>query len=102
MSAATITDRSVETSGEGNRLTEILEERLSHPATSPDFDLKKGVNEVLADVGLTSDDCGGGLSFRGLERRAHVRRSGSVYRGNAAWNLSGNDGPDRNVADSRL
>src|SRR4029077_5129797 len=41
-------------------------------------------------------------SDRGLDRRAHVHCSGSVYRGNAAWNLSGNDGPDRNVADSRL
>src|SRR6516162_5191414 len=67
MSAATITDRSVETSGEGNRLTETLEERLSHPATSPDFDLKNGVNEVLADVGLTIDDCGGELSFYGSD-----------------------------------
>jgi crotonobetainyl-CoA:carnitine CoA-transferase CaiB-like acyl-CoA transferase len=67
MSTATITDRSVETSGESNRLTETLEERLSHPATSPDFDLKKGVNEVLADVGMTSDDCGGELSFYGSD-----------------------------------
>jgi hypothetical protein len=40
---------------------------LSHPATSPDFDLKKGVNEVLADVGMTSDDCGGELSFYGSD-----------------------------------
>src|ERR1700758_2055558 len=67
MSSAGITDRSVETSGESNRLTETLEERLSHPATSPDFDLKKGVNEVLADVGMTSDDCGGELSFYGSD-----------------------------------
>ena len=51
MSTATITDRSVETSDESNRLTEALEEKLSHPATSPDFDLHEGVNEVLADVG---------------------------------------------------
>ena len=58
---------SVETSGESNRLTETLEERLSHPATSPDFDLKKGVNEVLADVGMTIDDCGGELSFYGSD-----------------------------------
>src|SRR5262249_34507142 len=65
MSTATITDRSVETSGESNRLTETLEERLSHPETSPDFDLKKGVNEVLADVGMTIDDCGGEISFYG-------------------------------------
>src|ERR1700751_6374468 len=67
MSASTITDASVETHGESNRLTETLEEKLSHPATSPDFDLKKGVNEVLADVGMTSDDCGGELSFYGSD-----------------------------------
>jgi crotonobetainyl-CoA:carnitine CoA-transferase CaiB-like acyl-CoA transferase len=67
MSAATVTNRSVETNGKGNRLTETLEEKLSHPATSPDFDLKKGVNEVLADVGMTSDDCGGELSFYGSD-----------------------------------
>jgi len=40
---------------------------LSHPATSPDFDLKKGVNDILADVGMTSDDCGGKLSFYGQD-----------------------------------
>src|SRR5713226_8128539 len=67
MNTATTTGRSVETSGESNRLTETLEEKLSHPATSPDFDLKKGVNEVLADVGMTSDDCGGTLSFYGQD-----------------------------------
>src|ERR1700719_961051 len=67
MSTSTITDASVETHGESNRLTEVLEERLNHPATSPDFDLKKGVNEVLADVGMTSDDCGGELSFYGRD-----------------------------------
>jgi len=67
MSAATVTDRSVETNGKSNRLTETLEEKLSHPATSPDFDLKKGVNEVLADVGMTSGDCGGELSFYGQD-----------------------------------
>jgi crotonobetainyl-CoA:carnitine CoA-transferase CaiB-like acyl-CoA transferase len=63
----TTTDRSIDTSGGSSRLTETLEERLSHPATSPDFDLKKGVNEVLADVGMTSDDCGGELSFYGSD-----------------------------------
>src|SRR5215471_19068346 len=30
-------------------------------------------------------------SDRGLDRRAHVHRSRSIYRVNAAWNLSGND-----------
>ena len=67
MSSATTPDRLVETSAGGNRLTETLEERLGHPATSPDFDLKEGVNEVLADVGMTSDDCGGELSFHGQD-----------------------------------
>ena len=67
MSTATITDRLVETNGKSNRLTEALEERLSHPATSPDFDLKQCVNEVLADVGMTSEDCGGELSFYGRD-----------------------------------
>src|ERR1700741_5007283 len=66
MSTSTITDAS-ETHGESSRLTEVLEEKLNHPATSPDFDLKKGVNEVLADVGMTSDDCGGELSFYGSD-----------------------------------
>jgi hypothetical protein len=45
MSTATVTDRSVEANG--HRLTETLEEKLSHPATSPDFDLKKGVNRPI-------------------------------------------------------
>src|SRR4029453_15273325 len=36
-------------------------------------------------------------SDRGLDRRAQVHRSGPVYRGNTAWNLSGNDGPNRYV-----
>ena len=67
MGTAKITDRLVETNGERDRLTEALERRLSQPATSPDFDLKQGVNEVLADVGMTSDDCGGELSFYGRD-----------------------------------
>src|SRR6201984_54884 len=67
MSTSTITDASVETHGESNARTEVQEEKLNHPATSPSFDLKKGVNEVLADVGMTSDDCGGELSFYGSD-----------------------------------
>src|SRR5215813_9073706 len=64
MSVSTMIDRSVQTNDD---LTEALEERLNHPATSSDFDLKRGVNEVLADVGMTSDDCGGELSFYGRD-----------------------------------
>jgi len=67
MRTATITNRTVDTNGESDRLTEALEDSLSHPATSPDFDLKTSVNEVLADVGMTSDDCGGELSFYGQD-----------------------------------
>ncbi len=67
MNSATRTGSSVETSGESSRLAETLEEKLSHPATSPDFDLVKGVNEVLSTVGMASDDCGGELSFYGSD-----------------------------------
>src|SRR6266481_962040 len=35
---------------------------------------------------------------RRFERRAYVHRSRSFHRGNAAWNLPRNDGPDRYVA----
>jgi crotonobetainyl-CoA:carnitine CoA-transferase CaiB-like acyl-CoA transferase/DNA-binding beta-propeller fold protein YncE len=59
--------RSVEANGSTDRLTEGLEYQLSHPATSPDFDLHRGVNEVLADVGMTTADSGGKLSFYGAD-----------------------------------
>src|SRR3954451_6248168 len=48
-------------------LTETLQSKLANPERSSNFDLKKGVNEVLADVGMTSDDCGGELSFYGRD-----------------------------------
>ena len=46
MSTATITDRSIETNAATDRLTETLEEKLSHPATSPEFDLHTATSEV--------------------------------------------------------
>jgi crotonobetainyl-CoA:carnitine CoA-transferase CaiB-like acyl-CoA transferase len=67
MSTATITDRSVETDEAPDRLTETLEERLSNPSTTPDFDFHEGVNEVLADIDLTADDSGGELGFYGQD-----------------------------------
>jgi hypothetical protein len=67
MRTTTTTDRSIKTNGESDRLTKALEQKLSHRATSPHFDLKKGVNEVLADVGMTTDDCGGELNFYGQD-----------------------------------
>ena len=67
MSTKAATNRPNETNGATDRLTEALEEKLSHPATSPDFDLHEGVNEVLADIGMTSDDSGGELTFYGSD-----------------------------------
>ena len=65
MSTATITEPSIETSTATDRLTEALEQKLSHPATSPDFDLHAETNEVLKDIGLTTADAGGKLTFYG-------------------------------------
>src|SRR5262249_49588833 len=62
-----VTARSVETNGATDPLTKALEFKLSHPATSPEFDLHRGVNEVLADVGLTTADSGGKLTFYGQD-----------------------------------
>src|SRR5438552_2217433 len=67
MSTATITDRSVATNKTPDRLTETLEEKLSHPATLPDFDLHAETNEVLKDIGLTTADAGGTLTFSGRD-----------------------------------
>src|SRR4051812_31466690 len=67
MSTATITDRSVQTNEAPDRLTETLEEKLSHPATSADFDLHAATNEVLQDIGLTIADAGGKLTFYGQD-----------------------------------
>jgi crotonobetainyl-CoA:carnitine CoA-transferase CaiB-like acyl-CoA transferase len=46
-------------------LTEILEAKLANPETSPEFDLRTAVNDVLGDVGLTVADGGGKLTFYG-------------------------------------
>src|SRR5262249_4729376 len=50
-----------------DRLTNALETKLGHPATSPDFDLHTATNEVLGDVGLSTADSGGELSFYGQD-----------------------------------
>src|SRR5437764_8220428 len=67
MSTATITEPSSETSAATDRLTEALEQKLSHPATSPDFDLHAATNEVLKDIGLKTADAGGKLTFYGSD-----------------------------------
>src|SRR6266566_966019 len=67
MSTASITEPSSETSAATDRLTEALEQKLSHPATSPDFDLHAATNEVLKDIGLKTSDGGGKLTFYGQD-----------------------------------
>src|SRR5260370_30398812 len=61
------TARSVERNESTDPLTKALEFQLSHPAIAPDFDLHRGVNEVLADVGMTTADCRGKLTFYGQD-----------------------------------
>src|SRR5262245_6988256 len=61
------TAQSVERNGSTAPLTKALEYQLSHPATSPEFDLHRGVNDILKDVGLTTADSGGKLSFYGQD-----------------------------------
>jgi crotonobetainyl-CoA:carnitine CoA-transferase CaiB-like acyl-CoA transferase len=50
-----------------DRIAEAILDTLNSPATSSDFDFYKGVNEVLADVGMSAADCGGQLSFYGQD-----------------------------------
>src|SRR3954468_7857406 len=67
MSAASIAEPPRKTNAETDRLTETLEEKLSHPATSPEFDLHAETSAVLKDVGLTTADSGGNLTFYGQD-----------------------------------
>src|SRR5471032_633154 len=48
-------------------LTETLQSKLSNPERHSDFDLHAGVNQVLNDVGLSTADSGGKLTFYGSD-----------------------------------
>jgi crotonobetainyl-CoA:carnitine CoA-transferase CaiB-like acyl-CoA transferase len=48
-------------------LTKTLQSKLGNPDSSPDFDLHGGVDQVLRDVGMTTADSGGKLSFYGRD-----------------------------------
>jgi hypothetical protein len=48
-------------------LTEALQAKLQNPETSAEFDFHTALDQVLADVGLTSADSGGRLAFHGLD-----------------------------------
>jgi crotonobetainyl-CoA:carnitine CoA-transferase CaiB-like acyl-CoA transferase len=50
-----------------DRLTNSIVDKLNNPATSPDFDFHKGMNQVLADVGMSAADCGGQVTFYGQD-----------------------------------
>jgi hypothetical protein len=50
-----------------DHLTETIVEKLKNPSTSSDFDLHEGVNQVLADVGISAADSGGQLTFYGRD-----------------------------------
>jgi crotonobetainyl-CoA:carnitine CoA-transferase CaiB-like acyl-CoA transferase len=50
-----------------DRLTDKLKNKLANPAKDATFDLHRGVNEVLADVGMNWKDCGGNLTFFGQD-----------------------------------
>src|ERR1700758_701572 len=67
MSTAKTAEPPKTTAAATDRLTKALETKLSHPATSPDFDLRAGTNEVLKEIGLTTADSGGKLTFSGSD-----------------------------------
>ena len=48
-------------------LTEKIVSKLANPVTSSDFDFHDTVNDVLKDVGLSTVDSGGKLSFYGRD-----------------------------------
>ena len=56
-----------QTRSNSDGLTEALKSKLSNPASSAEFDLKAATDDVLKDIGLTSADSGGKLSFYGSD-----------------------------------
>ena len=52
-----------QTSSVSDGLTKSLESKLNAPASSPEFDLHTETNAVLKDIGLTTADAGGKLTF---------------------------------------
>jgi crotonobetainyl-CoA:carnitine CoA-transferase CaiB-like acyl-CoA transferase len=48
-------------------LTETIVDKLNNPSTSSDFDFHEGVNQILADVGMSAADSGGQLTFYGQD-----------------------------------
>src|SRR5580700_6689840 len=61
------TRKNSQTSSVTDGLTKSLESKLNNPASSPDFDLQAETNAVLKDIGLTTADAGGKLTFYGRD-----------------------------------
>ncbi len=67
-------------------LSAALDASLGAPATTPDYDLHEAVNEVLADVGLTTADCGGTPHL--LRPGSHPRDADPVRHDGCGWHRS--------------
>ncbi|CAB3800928.1 CoA transferase [Pararobbsia alpina] len=52
---------------EADRLTGIIQSKLANPERSSDFDLHGALNDVLKDVGLSTADSGGKITFYGRD-----------------------------------
>ncbi len=65
--ARTKSNRKAQRSSSNFSLTEMLQSRLSAPATSPEFDFYAGLEELLSGVGLSAADSGGKLTFYGQD-----------------------------------
>jgi crotonobetainyl-CoA:carnitine CoA-transferase CaiB-like acyl-CoA transferase len=50
-----------------DRITQTVVDKLNNPVTSSDVDFHEGVNQVLADVGMSASDSGGQLTFYGRD-----------------------------------
>jgi crotonobetainyl-CoA:carnitine CoA-transferase CaiB-like acyl-CoA transferase len=66
-SAAVSKPADAQKSSRNGALTETLKSKLANPVSSPEFDFLAATNEVLGDVGLTTADSGGRLSFYGQD-----------------------------------
>lgn len=65
-------------------VAETIVDKLNNPSTSPDFNFHEGVNQVLADVGMSAADSGGELTFYGQDpivpSRIYLSKSPGSYR----------------------
>src|ERR1700743_931431 len=48
-----------------DRLTETMVDKLRNPSTSSEFDFHEGVNQVLANAGMSASGSGGQITFYG-------------------------------------